>query len=362
MKILLIIILYHVSGPVLSADVSVYTGGTVLINYKYDPSKYNKHTRFFCRLNDNRKCNDKILLKASDIRLDKGRLIFMKTEQLGLDQVVIRHVNVQDKGTYSYGVEPNEVKPTDISMEVEEDPRFGQTQTHTAHPGENLTFTCTYPDKYKDLLKFLHRETNHSLSAVIHPFQDPAQRGRFLFSDYSQKKHFTVSIRDMRKEDGGVYLCGIQEKFGGTTVFSFFSEIQLHVTDPAEKPSDSSIIIITVCVGGTLMLIGGLALIYYKLRKNAPETSPSREPNRNKPKDPALVSLQSSENTNQSDSVYQSLDPNTNQSDSVYQSLDPNTNQSDSVYQSLDPNTNQSDSVYQSLDPNTNQSDSAHRV
>ncbi|XP_066506833.1 programmed cell death protein 1-like [Hoplias malabaricus] len=167
-------------------------------------------------------------------------------------------------------------------MEVEEDPRFGQTQTHTAHPGENLTFTCTYPDKYKDLMKFLHRETNHSLSAVIHPRQDPAQRGRFLFSDYSQKKHFTVSIRDMMKEDGGVYLCGVQEQVGGPTVFSFFSEIQLHVTDPAEKPSDSMIIIIiiTACLGGTLLLIGGLTLIY-KLRQYKTQNSASSLARRN---------------------------------------------------------------------------------
>ncbi|XP_049325510.1 polymeric immunoglobulin receptor-like [Astyanax mexicanus] len=132
------------------------------------------------------------------------------------------------------------------------------------------------------------------------------------------------------------------------------------VAIPAEEPStpgSSTIIIISVSICVVLLLIGGLTLIFYKLRCS-------------KTQDSAFISQPSGTNEQSDyendppgnlniirmDPNYQNMQPNTNNSDSVYQSLDPRTREPDSVYQSLNPNTNQSDSVYQSINPTpTNQ-------
>ncbi|XP_053539702.1 CMRF35-like molecule 6 [Ictalurus punctatus] len=179
----------------------------------------------------------------------------------------------------------------------------------------------------------------------------------------------TVSIRNVTEQDSGEYWCGAEAAWTsdhGDKVY--FTQIDLTVTDPhvpvstsiATQPSSSSSsslspsepppssllagfpasTVITVSVILLLLLIGVIFLIvilHKRHRTQSPGTmTPTyRETNGDYENDPNVLHFQSRQMTNQSDSVYQSLNPNTNQSDSVYQSLNPNTNQSDSVYQSL---------------------------
>ncbi|XP_017334853.2 CMRF35-like molecule 8 [Ictalurus punctatus] len=188
----------------------------------------------------------------------------------------------------------------------------------------------------------------------------------------------TVSIRNVTEQDSGEYWCGAEAAWTSDHGYRvYFTQIELTVAvstsiptqpssssssslSPSEPPPSSLLAgfpastVITVSVILLLLLIGVIFLIvilHKRRRTQSPGTmTPTyRETNGDYENDPNVLHFQSRQMTNQSDSVYQSLNPDTNQSDSVYQSLNPNTNQSDSVYQSLNPNTNQSDSVYQSL-------------
>ncbi|KAL7852111.1 hypothetical protein SRHO_G00178960, partial [Serrasalmus rhombeus] len=252
-----------------------------------------------------------------------------------------------------------------------------------------------------------------------------AEDQRFSLDDDVAARVFTITITDLRQEDGGRYWCGVKRPKPLPDLFteivllvktdaplhSTYSppSVQTQSTPPASSPStgssadsvlihstpsfpistyvnsrptqlspspDTSFMILYVCVS---LLVSGIALgvlvLFCNWRKRQ-DVQSSIITQRNSRRDVDVTDYENDApgnqqfmrvyqsrhpSTNQSDSVYHSLNPSTNQSDSVYQSLNPNTNQSDSVYQSLNPSTNQSDSVYQSLNPNTKQSDSVYQ-
>ncbi|KAI4895888.1 hypothetical protein NFI96_001614 [Prochilodus magdalenae] len=249
-------------------------------------------------------------------------------------------------------------------------------------------------------------------------------KGRISLEDHTERKMFVVTIRNLSMEDTGKYGCGI-EKLGqdpftmvhltvtrapkppkpiqSTTYFTTVTintskgrNVSLTIstakpylvtnflshTSPSETAHTGlNLSVLILSISAALLVFVGASLLIYRRKRISSGSSGSVD--RHQPERPVTGSAEDGPdyendppenyspvtsnqdyqniNTNQSDSVYQGLNPNTNQSDSVYQSLNPNTSQSDSLYQSLNPNTNQSDSLYQSLNPNTSQSDSLYQ-
>ncbi|XP_066510766.1 uncharacterized protein [Hoplias malabaricus] len=287
---------------------------------------------------------------------------FIKREFLG---VLYRNLSLQDSGSYRCGETGG--WSHDVELKVKRDPCCSGPSAVTGFLGETLTINCSYPEEFKGHIKYLHKQDGQYFTELIRTTE--TQRNRFSISEDRSSKVVSVRISDVREEDRGVYYCGVWiglwlEETLFINCAPLFSEIQLKITAPAS--STFIIIINSVCV--TLLLIGGSALIY-KLRFRKTQDSASiscpsgtkesttgdyinDRPGNNMRMNPIHYN-----NKNETDSIYEIIDPNNIASDAIDQSLGPNTNQSDSVYQSLTPNTNQSDSVYQSLNLNTNQSD-----
>ncbi|KAI4891836.1 hypothetical protein NFI96_023136 [Prochilodus magdalenae] len=365
MKILLILTLYLVPGQVDSVGVMGYEGGSFFISCKYDYLRYTNHTKYFCRLKGSQ-CTDKVLSKTQNPSEHEGRVFFVEGDP-GLFNVHFKNISQQDNGTYRCGVEGEPAQTTDVTLKVKEGERFpsvvywlsavtwnwfpkadpccGKILIRRTHPGETFTFTCSYPQEYRDLFKYLYKVTSHSLHAVIYTLGRSAKTERLSLSDHPEGNLFNVSLSNVTEEDGGVYLCGVQglkKEEKSLYHYSLFNEIQLKVEDPRTSPGSSVIIItITVCVCVVLLLIGGSALIY-KLRRNRAEGSPDI------PTGPIHTTNDDYENDPPGNQNFTSLDP-------VYQNQKSTRNQSDSAYQTLNPHTNQSDSAYQVLNRNTNQ-------
>uniref|UniRef100_A0AAR2JZ16 Immunoglobulin domain-containing protein n=1 Tax=Pygocentrus nattereri TaxID=42514 RepID=A0AAR2JZ16_PYGNA len=226
MKIFLIFYLFLISGPVDCAEVTGYTGGRVFINCRYDHKRYMDHTKYFSKKSRG-KCTDKILSKTQNTSDHESRIFFVDETQPGLFSVLIKNVSLQDGGTYRCGVEDAAAKPTDVTLQVKEDPCCGKTLTQEAHPGDTVTFTCEYPQESKYLSKYVYKATDHSYSVVIHVLGLSTQKGRFSLFDHPEENLFNVSISDVTEEDGGVYLCGLQGQKPGdlNPYYSLFNEI-----------------------------------------------------------------------------------------------------------------------------------------
>uniref|UniRef100_A0A3B1IS30 Immunoglobulin domain-containing protein n=1 Tax=Astyanax mexicanus TaxID=7994 RepID=A0A3B1IS30_ASTMX len=276
LKILLIFTVSFISGEVDYDDVTGYKGGSVLINCYYT----NPHTKYFCKLDENKQCIEKFLSNESTSPNPDQKIFSMDDTQLKLYSLLIKNISQQDAGTYRCGVEKGN-KLIDVKLEVEEDTCCGKSFLHKAHPGETVTFTCKYPAKFQQYFKYLYNVTNHNLSVVIYTLGSSVQKGRFFISDHTEQNLFKVSISNLTVEDTGVYLCGAQkiQNGKGDPYFSLFSEMQLQVerhSIPLSSGSLAVVIAVSVCV--ILLVIGGVgggALIFYKRRQTKTRDSAS---------------------------------------------------------------------------------------
>ncbi|KAL6482371.1 hypothetical protein MHYP_G00104510 [Metynnis hypsauchen] len=192
--------------------------------------------------------------------------------------------------------------------------------------GENVTISCSYPEKFKRNTKFFFKQNRQHFTEKIR--NSETQRGRFSISDDRRSKVLSVRISDVREDDGGVYFCGVSVGGQRFSYYSLYSETQLQVTG--------------------LLLIGALALIFYKVRGK-------------KRKDQAVYENDLPGNQISMSRIYENLEPNNKQLDSANKCQNPNTNQSVLLNKNLKLNNKESDLAFKSFNPNTNQSDSVYQ-
>ncbi|KAL6482389.1 hypothetical protein MHYP_G00104690 [Metynnis hypsauchen] len=257
MKILLVFTLSLISGPVSCFDVIGYSGGSVLIYCKHE--EYGWRPKYFCKKTANQ-C----------VSFDHNNKVSLYSSR-GAITMIYRNLSLQDAGSYKCG-EAGRWNHT-VNLRVNKDPCCLEPNTVAGYLGETVTINCSYPEEFWTKYKFLCKYDGQNFIEVIQTSE--TQRGRFSISDDRSSSVFSVRISDVRDDDGGVYYCGVWSR-GGDSVsyYSLYSETQLQVTasmaptsvPPDEDPFSSSVIIISVCVCVVLLLIGGSALIFYKLR------------------------------------------------------------------------------------------------
>ncbi|XP_053500111.1 uncharacterized protein LOC128619744 isoform X1 [Ictalurus furcatus] len=305
MKILLIFILYLISGPVDCSDVIGYSGGsvTMISNINW----YTSNSKYICKVKEN-DCIDIIRAETKRHQTQEGRF-FLYSNTNNLFLVLIRKLKPQDAGTYRFGLE-NQSNAT-VNLKVVNDSCCAGTKLKTAYVGQNITITCNYPGEYERNIKYVTKLDDDMNIARVLDTETKLQNGRFSISDDKSAKVLRVNLSDVREADGVFYLFGVWNKDGSVGYYSYCTEIQLHVTGTiglstsiqpttttgtdmttsaalTETPSavcfSSSAIIIGVCVCVALLLIGGFALMIYKLRlKRTQDYTPSSKCKDNKP-------------------------------------------------------------------------------
>ncbi|XP_017579776.1 CMRF35-like molecule 5 isoform X2 [Pygocentrus nattereri] len=158
-----------------------------------------------------------------------------------------------------------------LTLYLISDPCCTGKKTLTGHPGKTVTISCSYPEEFtkdseesEESTKFFEKLDGQNFTEVIRTTE--TRKGRFSISDDRRSKVLRLSISDMREDDGGVYLCGVERG----DYEAFFTEIQLQVT----APNSSVFTILFSCVA--LLLIGGSALIIYTvMRKKRRGSTPS---------------------------------------------------------------------------------------
>ncbi|KAF4075485.1 hypothetical protein AMELA_G00234980 [Ameiurus melas] len=256
MKMCLIFTLYLISAQTgCSEMVKGYRGGSVIINCKYNSQQYSNHTKYFCRITEE-DCRN---AQKWDI---KGKFFAADDISAGVYSVLIRNLSQEDGGKYRFKVGNQMVSNT---LHVENGLYDEQSFSHTSHPGDMVTFSCTYPETHKNDLKSVYRVTNQSISAIIFTYAESEEKGRYVLNVSSTDSVINMSISNVTVEDRGLYLCGVSMSM--STYVTIFSEMQLQVSATSSNtPSPrSSVIGIIVYVGLAVLLIVGFVLIFYKL-------------------------------------------------------------------------------------------------
>ncbi|KAL6482398.1 hypothetical protein MHYP_G00104780 [Metynnis hypsauchen] len=290
MKIFYFFMLHVFSGPVSCFDVIGYPRGSVMIFCNHRQS--GKFNTYFCKVKP-KECIYAQMQKTSAFH-QKVSLF----DSPGVLTVIYRNLRLQDAGLYQCG-EPGRWNHN-MNVKVNEDPCCLSPNTVAGYLGENVTISCSYPEEFKRNTKLFYKLQDQQFTAVINAAA--SQSDRFSMSDDGASTELIVKISDVREDDGGVYYCGVWNGGAFISYSSFFTEIQLQVTEQEKStvsketaPSSASyrtttappavtsdeehlssplLISISVCV--VLLLVGGSSLTFCILIcKKRPDFTPS---------------------------------------------------------------------------------------
>ncbi|KAI5616335.1 CMRF35-like molecule 3, partial [Silurus asotus] len=229
----------------------------------------------------------------------------------------------------------------------------------TGYRGRSVQIKCHYESKYKKNNKYLCRgECPYRPANKDVPVQSgsPAKDTRFSLYDDTTAKIFTVTITDLRAEDSNTYWCVVKrtgplrdihtklqllvemDDYASSDVLQITHTthcalthtvnptVHVETPSPTDVPGISTYLLIsTGAVAFTAIVI---IAVYCKINRKGPVTATqsSIQTNEDYVNDHNVLALQAREKHNLPESVYQSLDPNTNQSDSLYQTLNSTNN------------------------------------
>ncbi|XP_053096511.1 polymeric immunoglobulin receptor isoform X2 [Pangasianodon hypophthalmus] len=203
MKILIIVILYIISGPVDCSDVIGYSGGSVIIisNIKW----YDHNSKYICKVTG-KDCTDIIRADTKRHQVHDGRfMLYANTKNFFL--ILIRKLKPQDAGTYRFGL-GNQSNST-VNLKVHNNASCGVPKIMNAYLGQNITITCKYPGEYERNSKYVDSVDDDSKIKVILNSNTKFQNGRFSISDDRSAKVLSVNISDVREADEVFYLFGV---------------------------------------------------------------------------------------------------------------------------------------------------------
>ncbi|KAK3519126.1 hypothetical protein QTP70_018855 [Hemibagrus guttatus] len=224
MYILLIIILYLISGPVDCTDVIGFSGGSVIMIS--DIQWKSSHNKYICKMEQS-VCNDIIRFHSPSIQVQYKRFILYGNTR-GAFLVLIRKLKPQDAGTYRFGVEDQ--RNYTVNLKVRNDASYGVSKIINAYLGQNITMTCKYPGEYEKNIKYVDTLDDETNIKNIIKTQTTTENSRFSISDDRSAKVLSFNISDVKEADEVFYLFGVWNKVDAVGYYSYFTEIHLHVT------------------------------------------------------------------------------------------------------------------------------------
>uniref|UniRef100_A0AAR2JPH5 Polymeric immunoglobulin receptor-like n=1 Tax=Pygocentrus nattereri TaxID=42514 RepID=A0AAR2JPH5_PYGNA len=235
-----------ITGLVSSTNVISYSGGSVIMTMG-DRHRWSSHTpKYICKFAGGA-CKTVIQSTAQNDTVFEGRFSLYESKQ-GHFGVLIRELNPQDAGKYRFGLANNWNR--EINLKVHHDACCGMSMTVVGHLNKDVSISCDYTVEHKRTWKYFYKLKGHSADWVI--FTMPGKNhkeNQFYITDDNRLNLFTMTIRELKEEDGGVYFCGTQTWEYPIKVFSTIKTVHLHVTDKVQ-----SSVRVTGFLGGRIMM------------------------------------------------------------------------------------------------------------
>ncbi|XP_048051015.1 polymeric immunoglobulin receptor-like [Megalobrama amblycephala] len=222
--IFIFITLCLISGQVVCFKVIGCAGGSLMFKCTYKNQNDQHEGKYFCR---DENCKVGISSKLQNRWDYNGRFALYDDENSRFFTVFFKNLSREDHGKYTCG---NTQKwSRDVDLEVKKE-SCGTSVIRDEYVGQTITFHCEFDHKFKSRTKVFYRLKEGPVHVLNSSQSSQSSEEKIILSD-SRKDHFTVTIRDISADDGGVYLCGV-ERYGSDpsiTHISFIKEIQLNV-------------------------------------------------------------------------------------------------------------------------------------
>ncbi|KAI5628784.1 polymeric immunoglobulin receptor-like isoform X2, partial [Silurus asotus] len=235
MKILLLIFTFClISDGGASKEVTEYSGGGVLIKCNYD-TEYTQNLKYFCK-GSPPGCSDLIKTGDKNMWVTSGRFSMFDDTKSAEFSVMIREITVEDTGTYQCGVDISLGKDiyTPVELKVKEDLSYKKSVSKTVHVGGDLNISCKYPQSLRNYTKFLCKGLQPAACVYkesVTESRKDVNVGKSSLYDDKTEQIFTVSIRNVTKQDSGEFWCGAEAAWTSDHGYKvYFTQINLTVT------------------------------------------------------------------------------------------------------------------------------------
>ncbi|KAE8623182.1 hypothetical protein XENTR_v10005531 [Xenopus tropicalis] len=244
-------------------QVSGFVNGSITIKCFYSTlTKANKYDRkFLCRESGRlRKCETVISTSNYVLEKFKNRASLVDNSEKGLIIIKLSGLQPSDQGTYRCGIGNsasgltaviNLAVTTDTTIQNEAELMYGQLRS-------SVTFLCKSGKQYSSPKYFCKinkgecRNIINSAGSISSEYH-----GRIVLSSGEDQESFIVKLIQLRKEDSGLYLCGV-----GSNVEDEDSNVfELHINEDTDIPQGSRMLIGNI--GGSIS-----ALCPYNPKKN----------------------------------------------------------------------------------------------
>ncbi|XP_067258953.1 polymeric immunoglobulin receptor-like isoform X2 [Chanodichthys erythropterus] len=213
-----------------------YSGGNVIINYKYD-MKLKDPLIYFCKSAANQCFNPIITSRAAGWKQDR-RFSVQDDRSAGLLRVFIRDLNENDSGEYQITVKVSEEYSffSEFNLIIRDDDCCVKSISLSAAAGGSVNISCKYPQSHISDVKFLCWRSGADLCAEETSVKESRRwspEGKIQLYDDREEQLLTGSISHVTEQDSE-YWCGVQSDQGHK---SFITRVLISVT---ETPSSSS--------------------------------------------------------------------------------------------------------------------------
>uniref|UniRef100_A0A9J8C493 Ig-like domain-containing protein n=1 Tax=Cyprinus carpio carpio TaxID=630221 RepID=A0A9J8C493_CYPCA len=220
--------------------VTGYSGGNIIINYKYEMNHEN-HEKYFCEAGAYQ-CFTRINIDRAAEWTHVGQFSVHDDRSARLLRVFIRELNENDSGEYKIIVKVSEDYSffSEFKLDVKKADCCEKSISLSAAAGGSVNISCRYPQSHSADVKFVCRRSGSDLCAEETSVKESRRwsaEGQMQLYDDREQQLLTGIISHVTQQHSAEYWCGVQSDQGHK---SFITRVLIRVTDVSETSSSSS--------------------------------------------------------------------------------------------------------------------------
>nr|XP_025034347.1 polymeric immunoglobulin receptor [Pelodiscus sinensis]XP_025034348.1 polymeric immunoglobulin receptor [Pelodiscus sinensis] len=211
-------------------------GGSVTVKCFYPRTNVNRHDRKYWCKESTRQCATVISSNGYIAQDFAGRATITDFPEQGIFIMELSKLGLKDIGFYKCGIGLNDRGLSfEVKLDVSQGPKVPEgAELYYKELGGSVTMNCVFGTQYASVRKYLCKMGKTGCSTVIDTYGNvnPTYKGRALLSPQETPGSFVIYMTQLRKEDSGLYLCGVGE-YGET---GESKELDMHVYQETAVP------------------------------------------------------------------------------------------------------------------------------
>ncbi|KAL0153207.1 hypothetical protein M9458_051492, partial [Cirrhinus mrigala] len=213
-----------------NSTVTGYSGGNIIINYKYE-NKLKEPLIYICKSGADQCFKPTSTNRAAEWKHD-GRFTIHDGSSADFLHLFIKELNVNDSGEYKIMVKDSEDHRffSILNLNIEDADCCEKSISLSAAAGGSVNISCKYPQSHSADVKFVCRRSGSDLCAEETSVKENRRwsaEGQIQLYDDREQQLLTGTISHVTQQHSAEYWCGVQSDQGHK---SFITRVLISVT------------------------------------------------------------------------------------------------------------------------------------